>query len=166
MTSGLTLTHRCDITEIFVLLDGSRDGDHEQQDPGYSDLCKHLEVDTVPPLPPQRECTRGEHPRVQTRAHEDVVDQVARHPHRFPAVMTRDGEGVDEDGEEEGEDDGPRHEFPEMLDEVRQTENARHVENAGENDGRVERGEGVAVVHQRLVVERGDGQACEVKRSS
>lgn len=75
--------------------------------------------------------------------------------------MTGDGEGVDEKGEEEGDDDGPRHQFSEMFDQVREVEDPRDVEDGREDDGGVERGEGVAVVHQRLVVERGDGKACE-----
>jgi hypothetical protein len=43
---------------------------------------------------------------------------------------------------------------------VREVEDPRDVEDGREDNGGVERGEGVAVVHQRLVVERGDGKAC------
>jgi hypothetical protein len=43
---------------------------------------------------------------------------------------------------------------------VREVEDPRDVEDGREDNGGVERGEGVAVVHQRLVVERGDGKTC------
>jgi hypothetical protein len=160
LVSPRTSAYGRHVTEILVLLDSSGHGDHEQQHPRHPDLGKHLQVDPIPPLPPQRKRPRSEQPRVQARTHEHVVNHVARHPQRFPSVMASDGEGVDEKGEEEGDDDGPRHQFSEMFDQVREMEDARDVEDGREDDGGVERGEGVAVVHQRLVVERGNGKAC------
>jgi len=67
--------------------------------------------------------------------------------------MKVDGEGVDEGGEDERDDDAPGHEFAEMLDEGGEVKDAREVEDGGEDDGGVERSEGVAVVHQGLVIE-------------
>jgi len=73
--------------------------------------------------------------------------------------MKVDGEGVDEGGEDERDDDAPGHEFAEMLDEGGEVKDAREVEDGGEDDGGVERSEGVAVVHQGLVIEGRYGKA-------
>ena len=61
--------------------------------------------------------------------------------------MKVDGEEVDDNGECKRDDDSPGHEFAEMLNEGREVEDSRQVESRSEDDGGVERSEGVAVIH-------------------
>ena len=60
------MTYRSHIAILLVLLAGTRDGHEKHDDPRDADLEPHLEVD-------------GANAGIQACAHEDVVDEVARH---------------------------------------------------------------------------------------
>lgn len=110
---------------VFVLLDGAADRDHEEQDPRHADLCKHLEIDVS-------------QARVQACTHEDVVDPDARHAHRLASVMEGTGKNVDEQSDGERGDDGRAHNLTKVVDQVVKLEHSSVVKGEGENDGGVE----------------------------
>ena len=134
------------MSNVFVLLDGAADRDHEQQNPGHANFCKHLEIDMC-------------QPRVQAGTHEDIVHPDTRHTHRLAAVVESTCENIDQQGDCERSDDGCAHDFTKVVDQVVKLEHAGVVESEGENDSCVERGEGVAVISQGLVPERRNGKS-------
>lgn len=81
-------THRRHVSNVLVLLDGTTDRNHEQQDPRHAHLGEHLQVDV------------GQ-TRVQAGAHEDVVEPVTGHTDGLAAVVEDTRKEIDEqsDGE-------------------------------------------------------------------
>ena len=65
-------THRSDISILFILLAGTRDREEENNIPRDADLSPHLEVNTS-------------NAGVKRCTHEDIVNEVARHPNLLPS---------------------------------------------------------------------------------
>lgn len=118
------------------MLTPTRYGDKEEQDPRNTNFGPHLQIHTP---------DSG----VQTRAHENVVGKVARHAHR---LAEQDSKVVDAEADGESVNHRDGHEGAEVVDDLREAEGVGCVEEVHGNQRGVERGEGVAVVFQGLVV--------------
>lgn len=135
-------TYRGDIAILLPLLARARDRHEEDDDPWNADLKPHLEVD------------RAE-ARVETRAHEDVVDEVPGHANLVPG---RDGDGVHEERHAPAVYHGDGHEVSKVVDDLRQAEDVVVVQGGGGDHGDVDTADGVALVHEGLVVEGRNGE--------
>ena len=135
-------THRSDITIRVVLLARTGDGHEEHDNPGNADLEPHLEVD-------------GSESWVQDSAHKHVVNEVPRHTNLVPS---RNREEVHAERHAEADDHRDGHEMTEIVDDGGEAEDAVVVQDGGGDHGNVDAVDGVALVHEGAVVERGDGE--------
>ena len=136
------MTHRRHIAVLLVLLACARDRHEEHDDPGDAHFEPHLEVDRADA-------------RVKTRAHEDVVDEVAGHANLVPS---RDSKEVHAEGDAEAIDHSDRHEVPEVVDDLSHAEDARSVQDGSSDHSDVDAAVRVALVHEGLVAEGRDRQ--------
>lgn len=137
------MTYRSHIAILLVLLAGTRDGHEKHDDPRDADLEPHLEVD-------------GANAGIQACAHEDVVDETSGHTNLVPCG---DGDEVHEEGHTEANDHGDSHEVTEVVDDLGHAEDVVVVEAGGGDHGNVDAADGVALIHEGLVAEGGDGKA-------
>ena len=92
-------TYRCDITVLLVLLAGTRHRHEENKDPGNADLEPHLQVNWT-------------NTRVQARAHEDIVNEVARHAYLVPGS---DSEEIHAEGDTKANNHCDSHEMTKVV---------------------------------------------------
>jgi len=121
----------------------TRDGQKEDNDPRNANLCPHLEVNRA-------------NARVQASAHKDVIYEIARHAN---LVTSCDSEEIHPKGDRETVDHRHRHDMTVVVDNFCESENAVVVEYGSSDHRDVDGPEGIAVVHQRLVTERRDGES-------
>lgn len=141
-TKYIESTYRSNVAIGLVLLASTRDGQEEDNDPWDTDLSPHLEVD-------------GAKTGVQASTHEVVVEEVAGHA---DCSASHDGVKVGEKGDTKAVNHGDGHEMAVVVDDLGEAEDVEVVQRGGGDESHVEAGQGVAVVHEGLVVERGDGE--------
>ena len=137
------MTCRSHVSILLILLACTRDGHEKHDDPRDADLEPHLEVDRA-------------NAGVQARAHKDVVDEATRHTDLVPGG---DCDEVHEEGHTEADNHGDSHEVAEVVDDLGHAEDVVVVEGGSSDHGGVDAADGVALVHEGLVAEGGNGKA-------
>ena len=94
--------------------------------------------------------------RVQRRAHEHVVQEIARHAH---LRASRDRDEIHAERDAKAPDHRDRHDVAVVVDDLGEAEEAGEVEAGCDDHRGVDRGERVAVVGEGPVAEGGDGEA-------
>ena len=135
-----------DGAHLFVLLDDTREGDEEEEDPWNADLGEHLEVD---------DAEAG----VERDAHEVVVDPVSAQAHGLASPVEDPSANLDDGGACEGGDDSHGHDGAVVLNDPWKAVDTRLVQDKREDETRIPRCQRVTLVRQGLVVERRNGQA-------
>ena len=143
MQRGKNSTYGCDSTIKFILLTCARDSQEEHDHPRNPDLGPHFQVN-------------GANTRVESGAHEHIVDEVTRHAHLF---TTCDGPKVCPKRYRETPDHGNRHDVPVVVYDFGEAEYVIVVKDRGGDEGEVDGVERVAFVHESLVSQRWDRQA-------
>lgn len=135
-------THGSDISKGIVLLASTRDSKVENDDPRNANLSPHLQVN-------------GTKARVKSSTHEVIVNEISRHAHRG---FRHDGVEVGKERNTEAIDHGNGHEVAIVVNDFGKTEDTIPMEDEGDDNSSVQTLNSVAVVHESLVTEGGNGE--------
>lgn len=128
---------RTDVAVSFPLFQSRGQGQEEKEEPRDSDFEEHLKVQVLTDS------------RVQWGPHEAIVNGITGHS----MVVTGDINGVEVQQPRAGDsiENGKRHEFTEIIDDVAQMEHIGEVQYETDGDGGVEREHGITEVRQLTV---------------
>ena len=130
-------------TILFILFACTRDGQEKHDYPRNADFRPHFQVNRT-------------NAGVKRGAHKYIIYKVARHAHLFAAS---DGPEVGPKGYGEAPDHGNGHDVAVVVDDFCEAEDVIVVEDCSSNEGKVDREESIAVVHESFVTKRWHGQA-------
>jgi len=140
--TGSMKTYGSDISVVLVLLEATRNRESKEHEPRDANLAEHLEVD-------------GADAGVEGGAHEEVIDNISGHA---VGGLGEDGVEIGEERNPPAEDHSDRHDGPVVVDECGKAEDVVVVEDESGDDVEVHAEIRVAVVHEGLVAQRGDGK--------
>ena len=124
-----------DVAKVLVLLSGAAGGEDEQEDPRVADLSEHLQINAAGKA------------RVEGGAHEEIVDDVARHADLVTIHVTA---GEDNDRGDIGPDDSAGHVAAKLLTDEVKREDASVVKTGEDGQDAIPSVNAVALV--RVVV--------------
>ena len=139
----MTGTYGSDGTILFILFARTRDGQEKHDYPWNADLGPHFQVNRT---------DAG----VECGTHKYVIYKVARHAHLF---TTSDSPKISPKGHREAPDHGNRHDVAIVVNDFCEAEYVIVVKDRSGDEGKVDRKESVAIVHESLVAKRWHWQA-------
>ena len=121
------------VTVLLPLPSRCAEADEEENVPWQSDLEEHLEVQPA------------EHTRVKLRAHEEIIDGIARHSVLSATIQSAE---VCDDTNDEAADYRNAHERSKLVDKSVQLEQATEMQSDGDDDRKIEAIDTIAVIAQ------------------